>query len=345
MKNLKIKVFLLGIFTIALGFWGVRVGAAEDLYRCTCVGTENGPKTPIGVFAMNSETECKARAAEGKAFLAGKTDPNNPLAELSNNYDCYWGKAELGRCECVITTSGGVVVDSESSAKDRIFIDNELGCKSFEESANKVFKAPGGSGSTANCTYKTISDGCYCNIERPNDLNSPMLVASAVIEKTEETCKDGGVGGDPSAPDYTSYTMCRYKKTEGTFGAGTLGGNPVGAVAGGGSVIAGPSFVNNAQNVGVYKGVGFINDGTSVKLANPLGAQDIKISTIIGRVIKTALGVMGSFAFLAFVYGGFLWLIAGGNDERVKKGKDSMVWATIGIFVIFSAYGLMSLFF
>jgi len=42
-----------------------------------------------------------------------------------------------------------------------------------------------------------------------------------------------------------------------------------------------------------------------------------------------------------FVYGGLLWMTSGGSNEQVKKGRDILIWATVGLVIIFSAYGLV----
>ena len=73
------------------------------------------------------------------------------------------------------------------------------------------------------------------------------------------------------------------------------------------------------------------------QLINPLGSQTT-IGTLIGRIIKALLGLSGALALLIFVYGGFMWLISAGDPKKVQKGKDSFVWATIGLVVIFTAY-------
>lgn len=75
-------------------------------------------------------------------------------------------------------------------------------------------------------------------------------------------------------------------------------------------------------------------------LVNPLGTTDIRI--VIGNVIKGLLGLAGIAALLMFVYGGILWVTSGGKPEQVKKGKDTLIWAVIGIVVLFSAYALVS---
>ena len=39
-------------------------------------------------------------------------------------------------------------------------------------------------------------------------------------------------------------------------------------------------------------------------------------------------------------YGGFLWLTSMGNSDRVEKGKNTLIWATLGLALIFGAYAL-----
>lgn len=82
---------------------------------------------------------------------------------------------------------------------------------------------------------------------------------------------------------------------------------------------------------------------TVIKLQNPLGEGRTDMRVIVGEIIATALGVMGSLALVVFIYGGFMWLTAGGSDEKVKKGSQAMIWAVIGIFIIFSSYAILTL--
>ncbi|MDD3285037.1 MAG: pilin [Patescibacteria group bacterium] len=79
-----------------------------------------------------------------------------------------------------------------------------------------------------------------------------------------------------------------------------------------------------------------------VCIDNPLAAGGIDSpQTLIGRVINSILGVVGSLALVMFVYGGLLWMTSGGSAEQVKKGRDILIWAAIGLVIIFSAYGLV----
>lgn len=82
-------------------------------------------------------------------------------------------------------------------------------------------------------------------------------------------------------------------------------------------------------------------DPQIVNLTNPLqGNPDI--NTIIGRVISAILGIIGSITLVAFIYGGVLWLTSAGNDGRIKKGLNTMVYAVIGLFIIFAAYAILN---
>jgi len=74
-------------------------------------------------------------------------------------------------------------------------------------------------------------------------------------------------------------------------------------------------------------------------LDNPLGPIDV--NTFIGRVIKGVLGIVGSLALLMIVYGGFTMLTSGGAEAKITKAKGVIVWAVIGLVVIFLSYAIL----
>ncbi len=83
--------------------------------------------------------------------------------------------------------------------------------------------------------------------------------------------------------------------------------------------------------------------GSTVKLTDPLspdGETHITVPMFIGRIIKAALGVVGSLALLMFIYGGFIWMFSAGNPEKVAKGRSILIWASLGLVLIFSSYSL-----
>lgn len=88
---------------------------------------------------------------------------------------------------------------------------------------------------------------------------------------------------------------------------------------------------------GAFSDVG----GDTVCIDDPLQGAGSDPNILIGKVINATLGIVGSLALVMFIYGGFTWMLAAGNDQRVQKGKDILVWATVGLIVIFASYAMV----
>jgi uncharacterized membrane protein YjfL (UPF0719 family) len=63
---------------------------------------------------------------------------------------------------------------------------------------------------------------------------------------------------------------------------------------------------------------------------------------LIGKVIKAVIGIVGSLALLMFIYGGFTWMLSGGNSSAVERGKNILMWAAIGLVIIFMSYAIVN---
>jgi hypothetical protein len=79
----------------------------------------------------------------------------------------------------------------------------------------------------------------------------------------------------------------------------------------------------------------------AVALPNPLGSVNT-VPELINRAIIAILGIVGALALLMFVWGGLLWMTSGGNSDQVKKGRETLVWASIGLLIIFASYSLVN---
>lgn len=74
------------------------------------------------------------------------------------------------------------------------------------------------------------------------------------------------------------------------------------------------------------------------------GLNKLGVSTpqeFIGRLIKAAMGVMGTIALAVLVYAGVLWMTAAGNSDRERKALDIMFWGALGVLVILSSYTIV----
>lgn len=53
-------------------------------------------------------------------------------------------------------------------------------------------------------------------------------------------------------------------------------------------------------------------------------------------------GLAGGLFFLSLIWGGIVWMTAGGNDEKVKAGRSRIVSSMIGIAIVLLAYMIVS---
>lgn len=81
-----------------------------------------------------------------------------------------------------------------------------------------------------------------------------------------------------------------------------------------------------------------------VTFRNPLGnsEEDADPNVIFGRAVNAVLGISGSLALVMFIYGGFIWMLSGGNSEKANKGKNVLIWSSLGLIVIFSSYAMVN---
>ncbi|MFH1890504.1 MAG: pilin [Candidatus Kuenenbacteria bacterium] len=89
------------------------------------------------------------------------------------------------------------------------------------------------------------------------------------------------------------------------------------------------------------------NGSGSITIKNPLSKQGgpMNPEVLYGRIITGLLSFVGIASLAAFVYAGFIFLISAGNPERVKKAKDVMVYAVIGVVVSMASYAILSFIF
>ena len=78
-------------------------------------------------------------------------------------------------------------------------------------------------------------------------------------------------------------------------------------------------FGNNAyaqiEETGPYLGMEYGE-------ATGLGEADVRLTT--ARIISAALGLLGTVALVLILYAGFMWMTAGGDDEKAGSAKDSL---------------------
>jgi hypothetical protein len=79
-----------------------------------------------------------------------------------------------------------------------------------------------------------------------------------------------------------------------------------------------------------------LNAGVETGLSN----TDIRIT--IARIIRVALGLLGIIAIILTLYGGFIYMTAAGNEEKIAQAKKILLNAGVGLVIILSAFGIVS---
>lgn len=71
------------------------------------------------------------------------------------------------------------------------------------------------------------------------------------------------------------------------------------------------------------------------------GTEDI--GDLILKYVNFALPFLALAAFVGFVYAGFLYVTAYGNDEQIQKSKKILIYAVAGLILVILSYSIVQL--
>lgn len=63
---------------------------------------------------------------------------------------------------------------------------------------------------------------------------------------------------------------------------------------------------------------------------------------IVNNIIRLILGVTGGLALVAFLYGGFQLMFKGTEWKALSKGKETMVYAIVGLCLVFFSFAIVN---
>ena len=73
---------------------------------------------------------------------------------------------------------------------------------------------------------------------------------------------------------------------------------------------------------------------------NETGLGDADLQVTIGALIKTVIRFLGIIAVVVVLYGGFKWMTASGNDEKVAEAKRVLIAGLIGLAIVLTALAI-----
>lgn len=75
-----------------------------------------------------------------------------------------------------------------------------------------------------------------------------------------------------------------------------------------------------------------------IEYGKQTGLTQVDPRMAIARIINIVLGLLGMIAVIIILMGGFAWMTAGGNEEKVGKAKKLLTAGIIGLAIILGAY-------
>lgn len=166
-----------------------------------------------------------------------------------------------------------------------------------------------------NCCYQ---GSCSC-------LNAGVCktIGSAVVANTSSACSAGMV-------------RCCYVTSESE--------SPSEPPAGSNASKSGTAINQDDAKIVIdnYDGASCGVPGTSFSFPCPLGGGQEKLPQIFGRIIKWSLGLVGALFFAMFIYGGFMYIIAGANSKNAETGQKTLVNAVIGLTIVIFSYMIVT---
>lgn len=85
-------------------------------------------------------------------------------------------------------------------------------------------------------------------------------------------------------------------------------------------------------------GVGFVDGTEGGGNAIVLGDRDPR--SMATQIINTALTILGVLSVVIILLGGFKWMTAAGNEDKVNSAKKILGAGIIGLVIILAAWGI-----
>ena len=79
---------------------------------------------------------------------------------------------------------------------------------------------------------------------------------------------------------------------------------------------------------------------TGPEFGEEFGLPSGDIKTTAENIVNVVLGSLGLITVILIIYGGVVWMTAGGNEEKISKAKKIITSAIIGLVIILLAWSI-----
>jgi hypothetical protein len=88
-------------------------------------------------------------------------------------------------------------------------------------------------------------------------------------------------------------------------------------------------------------GLANVNKGITATSTNAgLQSGPKTVADLVINIVRVILTIVGLVFFILIVYGGFKWMTAAGNDQKVAEARKLIINAVIGLAIISAAYAI-----
>jgi hypothetical protein len=67
---------------------------------------------------------------------------------------------------------------------------------------------------------------------------------------------------------------------------------------------------------------------------------EAKLTLTVTKIISEVLSFLGVIFLILMIYGGYVWMKARGNEADVKRARDIIIDALIGLIIVAAAYAI-----
>lgn len=78
--------------------------------------------------------------------------------------------------------------------------------------------------------------------------------------------------------------------------------------------------------------------GPTQELTSTFSTRDVR--EVVAKIINVAMGLLGIVAVVIILAGGFMWMTASGNEEKVEKAKKLIFSGIIGLAIILTSFAI-----
>src|SRR6185436_10706726 len=98
--------------------------------------------------------------------------------------------------------------------------------------------------------------------------------------------------------------------------------------------------VLGGQGAGVLTGNAPWNNDTNKCLYNPLSTNELTATFLV--IIQGFLGIIGIWAVIFIIVGGFQMVMSAGNEEAIAKAKKTITWAVLGLVIALLSFSIIA---